>query len=413
MEYGLIGEKLGHSFSREVHARLAPYQYELRELAPDEVGPFLLARDFRAINVTIPYKKDVIPYLDHVDPMALSIGAVNTVVNRGGELWGYNTDYYGMQYLITSLGFDPRGKKVLIAGTGGTSLTAVALLTEMGAREVLRLSRTPKGDSISYEEAYQHHADAACLVNCTPVGMYPRCDGMPVDLERLPSLEAVVDAVYRPIRTQLVLAARARGIAATGGTGMLVAQAVRAAEHFLDATFPSARIDAIVDELEREKEHIILIGMPACGKSTVGRLIAEQTGRAFFDIDAEIVRRCGCDIPTIFSQKGERAFREIEAEVLREVLFSTTGAVIATGGGAPLREDNRAAMTGTGRIYLIDRSPALLVPTGDRPTASTREAIAARYRERYDVYRAACDVRVDGDGDVLDVANQILKEHLL
>ncbi len=411
MQYGLIGEKLGHSFSPEIHGRIASYTYELQEIPQGWLGAFMLGRDFRAINVTIPYKTEVIPYLDEVDPRAARIGAVNTVVNRGGRLIGYNTDYDGMAYLVRSIGLCVEGEKVLILGSGGTSLTAYALMTDLGAREVLRVSRTAREvGTVTYEEVYASHTDAAVIINTTPVGMYPKPDGTPIDMDHFPRLIGVLDAVYNPLRTTLVTHAAARGIPAAGGLGMLVAQAVRASEHFTGDSYPDSRIDEILSDMTREKEHIILIGMPASGKSTVGRLVAAETGRTFVDIDEEIVATAGCDIPTIFRERGESAFRDLEAEVLARVLFTRTGCVVATGGGAPLRAENVRAMHRTGQVYWLDRPLELLTPTADRPTASDREALAARYRERYEIYRAAADVHICGAGAAEEVAQRLMKE---
>ncbi len=411
MQYGLIGAKLGHSFSPEIHALIAPYLYELQELPEADLGAFMDKREFCGVNVTIPYKTEVIHYLDEIDPRAARIGSVNTVVNRDGRLYGYNTDYDGMAYLVRSIGVDVQGKKVLILGSGGTSLTALALMTDLGAGTVLRVSRTAhEADTVTYEEVYAHHTDAVVIVNTTPVGMYPHPDGMAVDPARFPYLAGVIDAVYNPLRTALVEAAMARGIPAIGGLGMLVAQAVRASELFTGQSYPDSRIEEILSVMTRRKEHIILIGMPASGKSTVGRIAAETLGRPLIDIDTEITVAAGCDIPTIFRESGETVFRDLEAEVLARVLFTHTGCVVATGGGAPLRQENVAAMHRTGRICWLDRPLELLSPTSDRPTASDRDALAARYRERYEIYRAAADIRIDGAGTAEEVAAQLLEE---
>ncbi len=411
MEYGLVGEKLGHSFSPEIHGRIAPYKYELVALTHEAFDAFMRARDFRAINVTIPYKKDVIPYLDMIDERAARIGAVNTVVNREGKLYGYNTDYDGMAYLVRSIGLDMTGKKVLILGSGGTSLTAYALASDLGAASVLRVSRTAKdADTVTYEEVYASHTDASVIINTTPVGMYPHPDGVAIDLARFSCLAGVIDAVYNPLRTTLVETAASRGIPAVGGLGMLVAQAVRASEYFTGNIYDDNCIDEILADITHAKEHVILIGMPASGKSTVGRMVADALGRELIDIDAEIVKTAGCDIPAIFREYGEAYFRDLESEVLARVLFTHTGCVIATGGGAPLREANVRAMHRTGRVYWLDRSLEKLTPTSDRPTACDYAAIAARYRERYQTYRASADVRIDGDGTPDEVAAQLLEE---
>ncbi len=411
MEYGLIGEKLGHSFSRIIHGRIADYEYELRELTPAELDGFMRARAFRAINVTIPYKTAVIPYLDEIDPRAARIGAVNTVVNRDGKLYGYNTDYDGMAYLVASACLTVKDKKVLVLGTGGTSLTAATLMTDLGAREVLRVSRKQGAGVVTYEAVARDHTDAQIIVNTTPVGMYPHPDGCAVDPNVFPSLEGVLDAVYNPLHTALVEAARERGIPAAGGLGMLVAQAVKASEYFTGTAYQATVIDSILEEMIREKEHIILIGMPSCGKSTIGRRAAELLHRPFVDIDEEIVRHAECDIPTIFRERGEGYFRDLESQVLSEILFQKTGCVVATGGGAILRDSNVRAMHRTGRVFWIDRSPHLLTPTSDRPTAFDHTAIEARYRERYCLYRASADRRIDGDGDLETVTQCLLEEY--
>ncbi len=411
MKYGLIGEKLGHSFSREIHARIADYTYELLELTPQEVGPFIERADFDAINVTIPYKTTVIPYLDYIHPLAQAIGAVNTVVKREGKLYGYNTDYFGMKYLLDSLGWQPEGKKVLILGTGATSPTAMTLLKDLGATPI-RVSRTAKGEAVDYPTAYARHTDAAYILNTTPVGMYPHHEGTPIDISCFPHLLGVADAIYHPLRTKLILSAKERGLAAEGGLAMLAAQALQGAELFLDTPLDPALIRQVVREVEREKEHLILIGMPGCGKSTVGKLLAKELNRPCIDIDALIVEEAGCDIPTLFRERGEPYFRDLEARVLEKTLYGKTGAVICTGGGVPLREENRLAMAATGRIFWLDRSPELLIPTSDRPTASTREAMEKRYAERLPVYSATAHCRIPADESPEAVMNYVKKEFL-
>ncbi len=419
MKYGLIGEHLPHSFSREIHGRCADYTYELLELAPSELGPFMERADFSGINVTIPYKKDVIPYLSSLDPIAERIGAVNTVVKREGELLGYNTDYFGLLSLVRRLGVSLAGKKALILGTGGTAATARAVLGTVGADPILSVSRHPGADSIGYEEAVGCHSDAAFILNTTPVGMYPNADGCaPIDLAHFPRLLGVLDVVYNPLRTSLVLSAREMGIPAEGGLYMLVSQAVIASRIFLgeeprdiledpEATRLTERI---FREIQREKENIVLIGMPSSGKSTVGAILSSLLGRPLFDTDAEIERGTGTDIPTLISEEGEDAFRRIESEAVKALAGNERGAVIATGGGAILREDNLRALRRTGRLYFLDRPLDLLLPTEDRPLASTREAIEARYHERYARYLAAGDVRVPNEGTAEEAAARIRKD---
>lgn len=410
MQYGLIGERLGHSFSKVVHGYLADYDYELCELSRDALGEFMESRAFRAINVTIPYKGDVIPYLSYIDPEAERIGAVNTIVNRDGRLYGYNTDFYGMTALIERLGLAVSGKKVVILGTGGTSRTATAVAQALGAREIVRVSRTARNGAVDYAALYERHADAEILINTTPVGMYPNPDATPVKLQELPMLEGVVDAIYNPLRTKLVLEARARGIAAEGGLYMLIAQAVRACEIFLDKKFDADTCARVHDAILAQKENLVLVGMPASGKSTVGKRLAEVLDRRFYDMDTCIETRAGRRISEIFATDGEGVFRDLETQVLKEELAQRNGLVIATGGGAILRDENVEALRQNGRLYFLDRPLSDLLPTSDRPLASSVEAIEQRYKERYHRYCAVADRRIDVRGTPEDVAETIRKD---
>lgn len=417
MNYGCIGEHLPHSFSKIIHEKIESYDYCLRELTPDEVGPFLQKADFCGINVTIPYKQTVIPYLDSIDEMAKAIGAVNTVVNRNGALYGYNTDFGGLSALIARIGLSLPGKKVLIIGTGGTAKTAHAVAEAKGARGVLHISPFDEPGAISYDEAYEKHADTEIVINTSPCGMYPKLDGYPADqngipfsLERFSALEGVVDVVYNPLRTRLVLDARKRGLRAECGLYMLVAQAVFAAEHFTGKTYETALIDRVFNEIASQKENIVLIGMPGSGKTTVGKELAALTGRRLVDTDAEIVKTAGMPISEIFEKQGERAFRDIESRVIK-ALAPEQGLVLATGGGAILREENRDALRHNGRLYFLDRPLVELLPTADRPLASTREAITRRYEERYALYTAAADEVVKAGGGVKNTAQFIRKKH--
>ena len=412
MQYGLIGEHLGHSFSREVHAHLGNYPYELRELAPDEVAGFMQAREFSAINVTIPYKETVIPYLDEIDEAAAAIGAVNTVRREGERLLGFNTDFAGLSDLVRRTGVDLCGRSVLVLGSGGTSKTAVAVARAMGAREVIVVSRTPEAGQVSYEEAYRRFPHAEFLVNATPVGMYPKQDASPIDLSRFPRLCGVVDAIYKPLRTDLVLAARARGIPAEGGLYMLVAQGIHASEIFFQKDISPEMADKVFRAVQSEKENVFLIGMPGCGKSTVGIALAKALDRPFFDTDTLISQHTGMAISDIFREKGEAGFRDIEEEVIRELALHTRGAVIATGGGAILRAANLHAMRRVGRIYFLDRALDNILPTPDRPLSMDREALAARYRERYPLYTAAADVILAPDEDCAHRVEMIRKDFL-
>ncbi|MBQ8371699.1 MAG: shikimate dehydrogenase [Clostridia bacterium] len=411
MEYGCIGEVLGHSFSKEIHNALASYNYELCEVARDRLEEFCTKKNFKAINVTIPYKEEVIPYLYEIDEHARLIGAVNTVVNRDGRLYGYNTDFYGMSRLLEHVGIDPKGKKAVILGSGGTSKTAYAVLTALGAREILRVSRTKREDAIDYEELYERHTDAEIVINTTPVGMYPRGDALSLDISRFPGLTGVIDAIYNPLRTRLILDAKERGIAAEGGLYMLVAQAVRASEIFLDTVYPDDACDRIYEKILRDKENIVLVGMPSSGKSTVGATLAALLGRELLDTDALIVEDDGRCIPEIFATDGEAAFRNLESRIVNNC-SQKSSIILATGGGVVLKEDNVRALRRNGRIYFIDRPLSLLIPTSDRPLSSTVEAVTERYKERYPIYLERSDLRVDGAGTPEDVAQRIKEDFI-
>lgn len=412
MQYGLIGEHLGHSFSREVHARLGDYPYELCELAPEAVDGFMRAHDFSAINVTIPYKETVIPYLDKIDEAAAAIGAVNTIRREGDRLLGFNTDFAGLTDLVRRTGVDIRGLSVLILGSGGTSKTAQAVCAALGAREITVVSRTGGKGTVTYGEAYARYAHAEFILNATPVGMYPKQDACPIELDRFPNLLGVVDVIYNPLRTDLVLAARKRGIPAEGGLYMLVAQGVHASEIFMKSEIPPEKTDEVFLSVQSEKENVFLIGMPGSGKSTVGRALAEVLGRPFLDTDELIVQHTGMAISDIFREKGEAAFRDIEEAVICEAARHTRGAVIATGGGAILREANLHAMRRVGRLYFLDRELQNILPTPDRPLSLDREALTARYRERYPLYCAAADVILPPDEDLSRRVESIRKDFL-
>ena len=410
MQYGCIAEHLGHSFSPEIHALLGEYPYELRELAPEEVGPFLQKGDFLGINVTIPYKETVIPYLSELDEGARRIGAVNTVVNRSGRLCGYNTDFYGMRALLARIGVSLAGRKVAVLGTGGTSRTARAVAESLGAREILSVSRNARAGVITYDALYRDHADLEYIINTTPVGMYPHPDGAAVDPSRFPRLLGVADAVYNPVRPRLILEARRLGIPAEGGLFMLIAQAKRASEIFLDTVYPEGTEERIYGTLLRRKENLVLVGMPGSGKTTVGRLLAKALGRELLDTDELIVRADGRTIPEIFAQEGESFFRALETRVIGEQVAQRNGLVVATGGGAILRQENVDALRRNGRIYFLDRSPDELIPTDDRPLASSAEDIRRRYAERYERYLEAADVRIAISGDAEWVSETIGKD---
>lgn len=409
MKYGLIGEHLKHSYSCEIHAQIADYEYELHEIPPSGLGGFLKKREFNAINVTIPYKQDVIPYLDEISDTAKRIGAVNTIVNRNGRLYGDNTDFAGMLALAKHIGVDMKGRKVLILGTGGASKTGHALAEYMGAQSVYYVSRSGKDDSISYEQAVTEHSDAQIIINATPVGMFPKQDGRPIDISAFPKLEGVIDAIYNPLRTNLILDAQERGIPAEGGLYMLSAQAVHASAVFRDIPLDESLVDKAFKSVKNDKQSIVLIGMPSSGKTTVGRILAEKCGKQLADTDEYIVRKIGMPISDFFAKHGEAEFRKIEKETVAE-LSATGGRIIATGGGAVLDAENVRALKQNGVLVFLDRRPENLIATDDRPLASRRSALEKLYAERYDIYCAAAELHIDANTTPEAEADAILKE---
>ena len=387
MEYGVIGEKLGHSFSKEIHSRFGDYDYEIAELAREDLAAFFRKRKFRGINVTIPYKKNVLPYCDKLDPIAEKIGAVNTIVNHGGLLVGYNTDYFGMRH--AAAGIPLKNARVLILGTGGTAQMAGLLCRNEGAFSVRFVSRGKQGDGIlSYEEAAVKGKDATILINATPVGMFPDDGSFPVDLSHFPACVGVIDAIYHPLRSNLVLDAMARQIPAVGGLAMLVAQGAASSGIFTGNPIPEEKIRAVTRELTREKENVVLIGMPGCGKSTVGALLAQKLGRPFKDVDAVVEDMAGCRVAELIKSRGETAFRQMEEKAV-VALSSLTGCVIATGGGSVMQESNTKALKRNGKLVLLDRPLSELPITPTRPLVASREQLKALYARRYPRY---CEV---------------------
>ena len=409
MLYGLIGEKLGHSFSKIIHEKIASYSYSLIEIEKDKLEGFMREKAFSGINVTIPYKESVIPYLDFIDSEAEAVGAVNTVVNRDGKLYGYNTDVFGMNALFAHMNVSLSGRKVVILGSGGTRKTAFAVAIMNGASEIITVSRTAREGAETYEELYRSHRDAEIIINTTPVGMYPTPNGTPIDISGFDRLIGVVDAVYNPLRTNLILDAKERNIPAEGGLYMLVAQAVRASEIFTGQNLDTAIIDKIYKEIIRERESIVLIGMPSSGKSTVGATLAKKLGRELTDTDNLIRDEAGMNIPEIFSSLGESDFRDLETRAV-ERAANSTAMVIATGGGAVLRRENVRALRRSGRLYFLDRPIEMLIPTSDRPLSASVEQIKERYNERYGIYTASADVIIDGSLSVNEVANSIIED---
>ncbi len=409
MEYGLIGMPLKHSFSSLLHPKFFDYKYELKELEKESLDAFMSDKDFKGINVTIPYKQAVIPYLKNIDDKAREIGAVNTVVNRDGELYGYNTDFQGLKALILKTGIEIKGKKVLILGSGGTSKTALAVASELGALGILRVSRTAHDEFISYEIAETDYSDAEVIINATPCGMYPNIDEMPIDITRFKNLEAVCDVIYNPLRSKLVTTAQKMGVKAIGGLYMLVYQAAAAGEKFTGTAVCQEKIDEVYKELLNTKENIVLIGMPSSGKTTVGKKVAKALNREFIDTDELIIEKIGMPIADYFKAFGEEKFREIESEAVASV-STKNGAVISTGGGVILNEKNIDLLKQNGRVYFLDRPLEMLITTSDRPLSNNKADLYKRYAERYELYKKYADACIDGAGSIEAVAKEILEE---
>ena len=400
MKFGLLGRKLGHSYSPMIFDLMGGYRYDLFEREPEGIEDLLRNGDFDGINVTIPYKKEVLQYLDEIDPLALRLGAVNTIVKRNGKLFGYNSDYYGFRSMLLRTRIEVAGKKALVLGSGGASVTIRAVLEDLGARVVV-VSRSGENN---YDNLHLHR-DAALIVNTTPVGMYPNNGVSPLELSQFPELEGVLDLIYNPARTQLLLDCERYGIPGWSGLWMLVAQAKQSAQWFMNKELPDSLISDIHRKLRDRMENIALIGMAGCGKSTLGRQLAKETGKQFVDADAEVERLAGKTIPEIFADDGEEEFRRLETAVLAE-LGRRSGLVIATGGGCVTRERNYPLLHQNSRIIWIKRAPGKL-PTAGRPL-SQKTAPGLLYDQRRPLYKAFSDAAIDNDGTRGEALTQIL-----
>ena len=401
MKSGLLGRKLGHSYSPQIHEYLGSYSYHLFEKEPEEVAQFLHAGDFSGINVTIPYKKDVIPFLDELSPTAVKMGSVNTIVRRDdGGLWGHNTDYFGFTSMVFRSGIPVSGKKVLVLGSGGTSNTAVKALKDLGAQIVI-ISRSGENNYDNLDL----HQDASVIVNTTPVGMYPNNSNKPLDLKDFPNLEGVLDVIYNPARTQLLLDAEELGLPHENGLWMLVAQAKEAAEYFGKQTLSDDLIESVYQKMSAKMQNIVLIGMPGCGKSTVAAFLAEKLGRKMVDADQEIVKLAGKTIPEIFQEDGEEAFRILETEVL-EKLGKESQLVIATGGGCVTRQCNYPLLHQNSNIFWLKRDLSLL-PTEGRPL-SQKQPLSDLYETRKPMYKSFADYQIDNNHSCEDTVNAII-----
>lgn len=382
--FGLLGRKLGHSWSPQIHTLLCGYEYGLHEVEPEDLASFLATTDLAGMNVTIPYKKDVVPFCTELSDAAKAIGSVNTLVRRPDGWYGDNTDYAGFIAMTEQCGVDVKGRKALVFGTGGASLAVLAALRDLGAEPIVSISRSGPDNYGNLSR----HGDGEILVNTTPLGMYPHTGVSPVDLRDFPACKAVLDVVYNPLRTKLLLDAEAMGIPHAGGLTMLVAQARRSAEQFADASIPASRVSETVKELEGQMENIVLIGMPGSGKSAVGKRLAPVIGRPFIDADEVLVQNAGMTIPEIFATEGEEGFRRRETETLAE-LGKRSGIILATGGGCVTRAENYPLLHQNGRIFWIQRD-LLNLPTEGRPL-SQQNALSDLYERRKDLYAAFAD----------------------
>lgn len=401
MKCGLLGEKLGHSYSPEIHKHYGSYSYSLFEKSPEALQSFLQSDLFDGLNVTIPYKKAVIPYCSRLTEQAQKLGAVNTIVrNADGTLTGHNTDYFGFQSMLKHSGLDPADKKVLVLGSGGASNTVCAVLQELGANVVV-ISRSGENN---YENLHIHH-DCAIIVNTTPVGMFPKTGVSPIDLAQFNKLEGVLDVIYNPSRTQLLLDAEKRNIKTENGLWMLVAQAKESAEWFTGTSIPDHQIETIYQHLKNQMENIVLIGMPGCGKSTIGKILAEKLNRNFMDADCCIEQSAKLTIPQIFEVHGEDGFRKIETQVLCE-LGKKSGQIIATGGGCVTRQENYPYLHQNGTIIWIKR-PLDALPTDGRPLSQTN-SLEKIYEARKPMYQAFSDYEVENQNTPEETANAII-----
>lgn len=393
MKYGLIGEHLGHSFSKQIQTRIAEienvkdYDYQLVELDKEEFKEFMEKKDFKGINVTIPYKKDVIPYLDEMDESAKAIGAVNTIINVDGKLKGYNTDFGGFLYMVKAHNVHMESKKVLIIGNGGACAAVKAVCKHENAKDIVIVSRSANRGAIGYDEMYTSHLDADIVVNTSPVGMFPNIANAPIDVSWFHKLECVLDVVYNPILTRLCFEAQEADIKRVIGLEMLIAQAKYTFEIFENMSFDDSIIDEIKKEMLKDRCNIVLIGMPSAGKTTIGKMLEEKLGKEFFDLDDMIIAKAGKSIPEIFQESGEAGFRAIETEVAIEA-SKMNNKIIATGGGVVKHKVNMDFLRLNGITIFIDRDIDKLISSDpNRPLSSSKQALQQMYKERYPLYQ--------------------------
>lgn len=412
MKYGLIGEKLGHSYSKLIQERLIDnYEYELHPLSKDALATFMKEKNFTGINVTIPYKQEVIPYLDEIDDKAKSIGAVNTIVNENGKLKGYNTDYHGFKYMLTFHHIQIKDKKVMVLGNGGASKAIQAVIQDLDCKELILVSRTSNEGSVSYEDAIKLYQDANIIINTTPLGMYPNNDTQAIDLKPFPKLEACLDVVYNPLQTKLILQAKALGIKAIGGLEMLVAQAKYALEYFKNIIIEESEIDRIYREILLETSNLVFIGMPGSGKTTIAHKCAEYLDRTCIDLDQEIVKEIGMSIREYFEIHEEEKFREVESEICKKYA-SLGGLVISCGGGIVKRETNISALHQNGVLLQLHRNQKYLETDASRPLSSNQKDLEKLIRERTPLYENARDIYLENDASIAKVSKKAKEAYI-
>lgn len=395
MEYGLVGEKLSHSFSKYLHEKYLNTNYELVSLNKDEFKEFMLKKDFKGINVTIPYKKEVIKYLDYLDPLVVKTNSCNLVINDNGILKGYNVDYDGFQYLLLENNINVKDKNIAILGSGGTYNTTKTVLNDLGAKNIYCISRNKANDTYTYEELY--NLDLDILVNTTPIGMYPNNYQSNIDLDRLKNIEVVIDVIFNPLRTKLILDAKKRHIKAIGGLEMLVTQGVKSNELFLDKKYSIEEIKSINFDVKVDKFNIVLIGMPMSGKTTLGLMLSNAFNKEFIDIDKEIVNRENMSINEIFETKGEDYFRQVEQDLYSEYA-KKNGVIISCGGGIVKNIESIDKLRENGMIVFIDRKIEKMIMNNHRPLVKSKEDIKSLYLERYDLYLNNCDFKINNNG---------------
>ena len=411
MRYGLIGEKLGHSFSKDIHERIADYTFDLIPLSKEEFKTFMEKKEFTALNVTIPYKKDVIPYLDEMDEHAKAIGAVNTIVNRDGKLKGYNTDFTGFLYMVKKHNVHMEGKKGLIIGNGGASAAIQAVVQHESAGSMVIVDVVPGNGAISYDEMFSSHLDAEIIINTSPIGMYPRIGNAPIDISMFHKCEAVLDVIYNPILTRLCFEAQEMDIKRVNGLEMLIAQAKQSVEFFLDKSIDDQIIDDIYQDMLRERCNIVLIGMPSAGKTTIGKMLENRMQKEFIDLDDIIIEKAGKSIPEIFEESGEAGFRAIETEAAIEV-SKLNNKIIATGGGTIKHKVNMDYLRQNGITIFIDRDVDKLISSDpNRPLSKSSDALAKMHAERLPLYQKYAAYVAVNNSDIESTVTEIVEAY--